>query len=222
MGWNGWCGLAVYGRGLGLDHRRPRPRGAAVVGPRTIRDRRRTSCPRDILGRSSNGYVSASEGQREGHQVDGVSPDPVADRFLCAGEGCPFPLGGSGVGSGGGTRPAPRVLPPLTTYVVADMSAALRAPLQRKTRAAVQRQLVRLETQVKGPNCRTRTVLTEGVLFYEILHAAKRLRCDLIILAMHGRTGLAHAIMGSVAENVIRRASCPVLTVRPPRFRRGL
>jgi nucleotide-binding universal stress UspA family protein len=102
------------------------------------------------------------------------------------------------------------------------MSAALRAPLQRKTRAAVQRQLVRLETQVKGPNCRTRTVLTEGVPFYEILHAAKRLRCDLIILAMHGRTGLAHAIMGSVAENVIRRASCPVLTVRPPRFRRGL
>ena len=114
------------------------------------------------------------------------------------------------------------VLPPLTTYVMADMSGTLWAPLQRKTRAAAQRQLLRLETQVKGPNCRTRTVLTEGVPFYEILQVAKRLRCDLIVLATHGRTGLAHAIMGSVAENVIRRARCPVLTIHPPRFRRGL
>jgi hypothetical protein len=102
------------------------------------------------------------------------------------------------------------------------MSGTLWAPLQRKTRAAAQRQLLRLETQVKGPNCRTRTVLTEGVPFYEILQAAKRFRCDLIVLATHGRTGLAHAIMGSVAENVIRRARCPVLTIHPPRFRRGL
>jgi len=32
----------------------------------------------------------------------------------------------------------------------------------------------------------------------------------------HGRTGLEHALMGSVAERVVRRAHCPVLTVRPP------
>jgi universal stress protein A len=114
------------------------------------------------------------------------------------------------------------VLPPLTTYVMADVSGTLWAPLQRKTRTDAQRQLVRLETQVKGPNCRTRTVLSEGVPFYEILRTAKRLRCDLIVLATHGRTGLVHAIMGSVAENVIRRAHCPVLTIHPPRFRRGL
>ena len=114
------------------------------------------------------------------------------------------------------------VLPPLTTYVMADMSGTLWAPLQRKTRADAQKQLLRLETQVKGPKCRTRTVLTEGVPFFEILRVAKRLRCDLIVLATHGRTGLVHAIMGSVAENVIRRARCPVLTIHPPRFRRGL
>ena len=46
------------------------------------------------------------------------------------------------------------VLPPLTTYVVADLSGTLWAPLQRKTRAAAQRQLLRLETQVKVPNYR--------------------------------------------------------------------
>jgi universal stress protein A len=41
-----------------------------------------------------------------------------------------------------------------------------------------------------------------------------------ITLATHGRTGLAHAVLGSVAENVVRRAPCPVLTVRPPSFPR--
>jgi universal stress protein A len=114
------------------------------------------------------------------------------------------------------------VLPLLTTYIVPDLSGTLWAPLQRKTRVAAQKKLLRLEAQIKGPNCRTRTVLTEGVPFYEILQVAKRLRCDLIVLATHGRTGLVHAIMGSVAENVIRRARCPVLTIHPPRFRRGL
>ena len=114
------------------------------------------------------------------------------------------------------------VLPPLVAYVVPELAGALSVSLQRKARVAAQRQLLRLETQVKAPNCRTRTVLTEGVPFYEILQVAKRLRCDLIVLATHGRTGLVHAIMGSVAENVIRRARCPVLTIHPPRLRRGL
>jgi nucleotide-binding universal stress UspA family protein len=112
------------------------------------------------------------------------------------------------------------VLPLPAAY--AEISGAMWIPLQRKTRAAAQRQLRRLEKQVKGRNLRTHTVLTEGVPFLQIVRAAKRLRCGLIVLATHGRTGLAHAIMGSVAENVIRRAPCPVLAVRPPRLQRGL
>lgn len=114
------------------------------------------------------------------------------------------------------------VMPLPAMYAAPDVSGAVWIPLQRKTRAAAQRQLRRLEKQVKGPNLHTHTVLTEGIPFLQILRAAKRLRCDLIVLATHGRTGLIHAIMGSVAENVIRRAPCPVLTVRPPRFKRGV
>jgi nucleotide-binding universal stress UspA family protein len=114
------------------------------------------------------------------------------------------------------------VLPLPAAYTVPDLSGALSVSLQRKTRVAAQRELRRLEKQVKVPNFRTYTVLTEGVPFHQIVRAAKRLRCDLIVLATHGRTGLAHAIMGSVAENVIRRAPCPVLTVRPPRFQSGM
>jgi nucleotide-binding universal stress UspA family protein len=72
---------------------------------------------------------------------------------------------------------------------------------------------------VKRPKVRVHTVLAEGVPFDQILKVAKRLRCDLIVVATHGRTGLAHVVMGSVAENVVRRATCPVLTVRPPRIK---
>ena len=113
------------------------------------------------------------------------------------------------------------VLPLPAMYAAPDISGAVWIPLQRKTRAAARLRLLRLEKQVKGPNLRTHMVLTEGSPFLQLVRAAKRLRCDLIVLATHGRTGLIHAIMGSVAENVIRRAPCPVLTVRPPRFQQG-
>ena len=39
---------------------------------------------------------------------------------------------------------------------------------------------------------------------------------DLIVMGTHGRTGLAHMMIGSVAEKVVRRAPCPVLTVKHP------
>ncbi len=49
----------------------------------------------------------------------------------------------------------------------------------------------------------------------EVLQAAKRLRANLIVMATHGRKGLRHLILGSVAEHVVREAPCPVLTVKP-------
>jgi hypothetical protein len=47
---------------------------------------------------------------------------------------------------------------------------------------------------------------------------ANEIRCDLIVLGTHGRTGLGRLLLGNVAEHVLRRAKCPVLTVRhfPP------
>ncbi|MGC1275393.1 MAG: universal stress protein [Planctomycetaceae bacterium] len=49
----------------------------------------------------------------------------------------------------------------------------------------------------------------------EIVHYAKEAGADLIVLGTHGRTGLAHVLLGSVAEKVVRKAPCAVLTVRP-------
>lgn len=49
---------------------------------------------------------------------------------------------------------------------------------------------------------------------YEIIEAAAHGGYDLIVMGTHGRSGFAHALLGSVAEKVVRRARCPVLTVR--------
>ena len=54
-----------------------------------------------------------------------------------------------------------------------------------------------------------------GNPYREIVQTAEAEKVDLIVMATHGRTGLSHLVMGSVAERVVRTASCPVLTVRP-------
>ena len=56
--------------------------------------------------------------------------------------------------------------------------------------------------------------LRDRVAYDEIANAARDLGADLIIIATHGHTGLAHALLGSTAERVVRHARCPVLTLR--------
>jgi nucleotide-binding universal stress UspA family protein len=55
-----------------------------------------------------------------------------------------------------------------------------------------------------------------GPEYQEIIKFADAEQIDLIVMGTHGRTGLAHAFVGSIAERVVRHASCPVLTVKPP------
>ncbi len=59
----------------------------------------------------------------------------------------------------------------------------------------------------------TRTVLV-GTPFIEIVRHARDRDVDLIVIGTHGRGAIAHMLMGSTAEKVIRKAPCPVLTVR--------
>jgi len=54
-----------------------------------------------------------------------------------------------------------------------------------------------------------------GSPFYEVIQYAKTNDIDLIVIGTHGRSGLMHLLMGSVAENIVRKAPCPVLTVKP-------
>ncbi len=50
----------------------------------------------------------------------------------------------------------------------------------------------------------------------EILRVAQAIKSDLIVMGTHGRTGLGHLLMGSVAEQVVRRSQCAVVTVKVP------
>jgi nucleotide-binding universal stress UspA family protein len=56
----------------------------------------------------------------------------------------------------------------------------------------------------------------EGPPFSEIVRYAKEAEVDLIVMGTHGHTGLVHVLLGSVTEKVVRKAPCPVLTVRHP------
>jgi nucleotide-binding universal stress UspA family protein len=85
--------------------------------------------------------------------------------------------------------------------------------------------LVQWETQARQ---RLATLLPEGdrtgaVIativgspFYEIVRYATEQQIDLIVIGTHGRGPLGHMLLGSVAEKVVRKAPCPVLTVRHP------
>jgi len=53
----------------------------------------------------------------------------------------------------------------------------------------------------------------------EIVKVSEEIHADLIVMSTHGRTGLRHVLVGSVAEKVVRFARCPVLTVKPDEVR---
>ena len=58
--------------------------------------------------------------------------------------------------------------------------------------------------------------MRDGIPYHEIVTLAQDRRADLIVIDTHGRGGVNRALLGSVADRVVRLASCPVLTVREP------
>jgi len=72
------------------------------------------------------------------------------------------------------------------------------------------------EAKARHPGRSFVTELREGKAAPLILDAAQRHQAQLIVMGTHGRGGLEHLFLGSVAARVVRRASCPVLTVRHP------
>ncbi|MGB9731412.1 MULTISPECIES: universal stress protein [Calditerrivibrio] len=62
------------------------------------------------------------------------------------------------------------------------------------------------------------TKMLKGTAFVEIISEAKTYGADIIIIGTHGRTGIEHVLFGSTAEKVVRKAPCPVFTVKPKNF----
>lgn len=95
----------------------------------------------------------------------------------------------------------PEVPPDVEEEVVVDLRERVYTALQEFLPAPIAHYPVELRVLVGHP-------------FERILETAVHEKVALIVLGTHGRTGLAHAIMGSVAERVVRLAPCPVLTVK--------
>jgi nucleotide-binding universal stress UspA family protein len=77
-------------------------------------------------------------------------------------------------------------------------------------------ELIKLAKDEISDVVKSRTRVETGKAFTEINRVAKEEEIDLIIIATHGHTGIEHAIFGSTAEKVVRKAPCPVLSIRKP------
>ncbi len=106
---------------------------------------------------------------------------------------------------------------PVPGYTVPDGSVVASPRMMQELADQAKKHLeewrAEAEKLVEAPRVRTEKAIGEPAA--EILAFAKSTGQDLLVLGTHGRTGLEHALMGSVAERVLRKAHCPVLTVRP-------
>ena len=92
------------------------------------------------------------------------------------------------------------------TFNVVDHYSALKTiaePMLDQARKGLQKGGLTVETD-----------LLSGVAHREILEKARRTGADLIVMGTHGRSGVDHLLLGSVAEKVVRMSPCPVLTIR--------
>jgi nucleotide-binding universal stress UspA family protein len=81
----------------------------------------------------------------------------------------------------------------------------------------LKQELARVVESARARHAQVDSVFCTGNTTDAILEIARSRACDVIVIGTHGRRGLAHALLGSVAEKIVRLAPVPVLTVRPAR-----
>jgi nucleotide-binding universal stress UspA family protein len=91
----------------------------------------------------------------------------------------------------------------------------------QKARAAIEKRLAELAVLFKGQGISAQYRLQGGAPGGAITDTAHAVNADLIVMGTHGRRGFSHLVSGSIAEAVLRRAPCPVLTVKSPKFGPG-
>lgn len=97
---------------------------------------------------------------------------------------------------------------------IGEMASALPYSSMHDLEVAVQRSMEEQLKRVQDAGLEADTIIVHGIPFQSIVDIAHEQKVDLIIMGTHGRTGLQHILLGSVAEKVVRHAPCPVLTVR--------
>jgi universal stress protein A len=102
--------------------------------------------------------------------------------------------------------------PYLGEFTLPTMGEELLGDLERQASAA----LAQLLPDAQEAKVEVTRAVAIGSPSQTIIETAEAEHVDLIVMATHGRTGLSHLLIGSVAERVVRTAPCPVLTIRPP------
>jgi nucleotide-binding universal stress UspA family protein len=100
---------------------------------------------------------------------------------------------------------------PIEGYVPPSLSATFMDDLERQAAA----DLAQLVPDAEAANVEVARVIGVGTPYRKIIETAEAEQVDLIVMATAGRTGFSHLVMGSIAERVVRTATCPVLTIRP-------
>jgi nucleotide-binding universal stress UspA family protein len=96
----------------------------------------------------------------------------------------------------------------------AFMAAGAIVTVQKGVEVEVRKDLGEVAGRIAGIGV-TQAIRT-GTAFVEIINYVEEQGIDLVVMGTHGRGRLEHILMGSVAEKVVRRSPCPVLTIRPP------
>ena len=103
------------------------------------------------------------------------------------------------------------VLDPITVTTTDALMFSDNSEALRKIAEEMMKNLVEI---LKEKGVTVEPVLIKGSAASEIISKASQSRVDLIVMGTHGRKGIEHLLLGSVAESVIRSAACPVMVVR--------
>jgi len=107
----------------------------------------------------------------------------------------------------------------IQNIVIADWDASSSfqvADMMKDIHKSAMREMDRWCAEVSSKINDMKKMIVAGVPFVEIIKAARNQNADMIVIGTHGRMGVSHVLLGSTAEKVARKASCPVLTVRIP------
>lgn len=108
------------------------------------------------------------------------------------------------------------VIEPIQVPVEYNFGISLGLEFDESTEAALKRKLHDLVDISVRATVDVEEKLVRGAPFAEIIRCAREEQVDLAVLATHGLSGIAHLLLGSTAEKVVRKAPCPVLTVKHP------
>jgi nucleotide-binding universal stress UspA family protein len=97
---------------------------------------------------------------------------------------------------------------PYESFLTPENLVALESSIEKEVGKDFEKIIKKIDTSVK-------TIIKSGAPFVEIIEYVKAESIDLVVMGTHGRSGIEHILIGSVAEKVVRKSPCPVLTIRP-------